>query len=187
VAANHSAGDPLPAFEDYRAHGFFTDDHGDHFQLSESVTVPGSNESTAAELSNDQLMLNSRNQKGNIRARIVSISGDGGRSWDSSYVDQQLPDPVCEGSLLNIGWKRGKAVLAFCNPASRERRDSLTLRISWNEGLSWKTSIVIKDVGERGDRQAYCDLEGLTRKRLGVLYERGGYWEIIFRRVSIRR
>jgi len=187
VAANHSAGDPQCGFEDYRAHGFFSDDHGDHFQLSESLSIPGSNESTAAELSNDRLMLNSRNQKGDIRARIVSISGDGGARWDSSYYDNQLPDPVCEGSLLNIGWKKGKAILAFCNPASRERRDSLTLRISWDEGLSWRNAVVMPPAGDRGDRQAYSDLVRIKKNRIGIIYEQNGYREIVFKYIDISK
>lgn len=187
VAANHSAGDPQRGFEDYRAHGFFSDDHGDHFQLSESLSIPGSNESTAAELSNDRLMLNSRNQKGDIRARIVSISGDGGARWDSSYYDNQLPDPVCEGSLLNIGWKKGKAILAFCNPASRERRDSLTLRISWDEGLSWRNAVVMPPAEDRGDRQAYSDLVRIKKNRIGIIYEQNGYREIVFKYIDISK
>lgn len=187
VAANHSYGDPQPGFEDYRAHGFFSDDHGDSFQLSESVAIPGSNESTAAELSNDRLMLNSRNQKGDVRARIVSVSGDGGVKWDSSYFDNQLPDPVCQGSLLNIGWKRGKAVLAFCNPASRQRRDSLTLRISWDEGHTWNRTILIDPIVGSDDRQAYSDLVRINRKRIGILYESNGYRQIVFKQLFFRK
>ncbi len=123
VAANHSANDPKKQSEDYDAHGFYTDDHGKTFQLGASLNIPGSNESTAAELSNGKLMMNSRNQKGDIRARIVSISSDGGASWDSSYFDKNLPDPICQGSILTIGKKKGKYILAFCNAADdKEKR-----------------------------------------------------------------
>src|SRR6185312_4312428 len=124
VAANHSSGDPQPELRDYQAHGYFTDDHGATFHLSEAVPFEGSNESTAAELSNNGLMMNSRNQVGNFR--IVSLSKDGGEKWDTTFVDTNLPDPICEGSLLNIGTKNGKSVLAFCNNESKKNRDSLT-------------------------------------------------------------
>src|SRR5690606_16375510 len=113
VAANHSAGDPKPAAKDYQAHGFFTDDHGDSFQLGETVSYLGSNESSAAELSGGRLMMNSRNQHGNERARIISISSDGGASWDTTYVDHKLPDPVNQGSILCLGSRKGKTILAF--------------------------------------------------------------------------
>ncbi len=186
VAANHSSGDPRGRFEDYQSHGFFTDDHGDHFKLSESVALPGSNESTAAELSRGRLMLNSRNQRGDIRARIVSISRNGGIHWDTTYFDQNLPDPVCQGSILNLGWKNGKAILAFCNAASATTRDSLTLRISRNEGKTWSRSIQVEASKGTGDHQAYSDIVQLSRKRVGVLYERSNYSEIVFKLISWR-
>ena len=184
VAANHSAGDPKPGFEDYQAHGFYTDDHGSSFQLSESVSYLGSNESTAAELSCNRLMLNSRNQKGDVRARLVSISSDGGVHWDTTYFDRSLPDPVCEGSLLNIGWKKGKAWLAFCNPASHVKRDSLTIRFSRDEGRTWCRSIAIEAPGGPGDHHSYCDLVWMGQDIMGVLYERHQYQEIVFKEIE---
>ena len=184
IAANHSSGNPRGRFEDYQAHGYYTDDHGKTFQLSASVSLPGSNESSAAELSNGKMMLNSRNQKGDTRARIVSISNDGGISWDTTYFDRQLPDPVCQGSLLNIGWKKGKAILAFCNAASQTKRDSLLLRISYDEGKSWKRSFRVDENALGKDKQAYSDLVWIDRKRVGILYERIDYQEIVFKSVG---
>ena len=68
VAANHSEGNPSGHFEDYFSHTFYTDDHGKTFKLGQTVKFPGSNEATAAELSGDGLMLNARNQKGDIQS-----------------------------------------------------------------------------------------------------------------------
>ena len=192
IAANHSAGAPQASFKEYRAHGFYSDDHGKTFTLSESVSIPGSNESTAAELSGDRLLLNSRNQSGDRRLRIVSVSSNGGQRWDSSYVDSRLIDPVCQGSLLNIGWQRGHAVLAFSNPASHSRRDSLMLRISKDEGKTWPTALLIDHQPEirsgdtRKDYTAYNDLVMLTKNQIGILYERDNYREIVFKKVLLR-
>jgi len=55
VAANHSKGDPQENFSEYQAHGFFTDDHGKTFGISESVDIQGSNESIATQLPDDHL------------------------------------------------------------------------------------------------------------------------------------
>jgi len=173
VAANHSSGDPKPQLRDYKAHGYFTDDHGATFHLSETVPFEGSNESTAAELSNDGLMMNSRNQTGSYR--IVSLSKDGGATWDTTFVDHHLPDPVCEGSLLNIGTKRGKSILAFSNDADTNSRDSLTLRISFNDGKTWKKKYLIE-----AKNTAYSDIVKISRKKIGILYEAEGYREIKF-------
>ena len=133
VAANHSSGDPQPHSTDYEAHGYYTEDHGKTFHLSETINMPGSNESTAAELSHNRLLMNSRNQRGDVHARIVSISSDGGATWDTSYFDRRLLDPVNEGSILTVGQKNGKNIIAFCNAADVKRRDNLTLRISYDD------------------------------------------------------
>ena len=189
VAANHSEGTPKSRFEDYRAHGFFTDDHGKTFTLSASVSRPGGNESIAAELAGGRLLLNSRNQRGDIKERLISLSNNGGASWDTSYFDPVLIDPVCQGSILNIGWKKNKAVLAFSNAATRTKRDSLTVRISVDEGATWKYSLLVdfNSTGTKSDHTAYSDLVLVNKNSLGVLYERSGYKEIFFQPLSIKR
>ncbi len=182
IAANHSEGNPKQKFEDYFAHGFYTDDHGKTFRLSATLNLPGGNEATAASLSNDGLMLNARNQKGDVRARIVAKSLDGGQTWNSISYDKNLPDPVCQGSILNLGQRKGKEVLAFCNAADTSNRNNLTLRISYNEGESWDKSILIDktDGNVKRDFTAYSDIVLLRKNKVAVLYERDGYKQIVF-------
>lgn len=182
IAANHSSGAPLPNFMDYNAHAYYSDDHGKSFKLSETVNVPGSNESTAAEISNNRVMLNARNQSGHIKARLAVIGSNGGANWDTSYFDNQLPDPVCEGSILNIGTKNKKNILAFSNAADTLRRDNLTLRISFDEGKTWPKRIPIDKSPVEGakDFTAYSDLVKMNNNQIGVLYEKEGYAKIEF-------
>jgi sialidase-1 len=188
VAANHSSGPPQKNFEDYNAHGFYTDDHGQTFSLANSVLLPGSNEATAATLSNGRLILNARNQAGTVKLRHISFSNDGGVSWQENYFDSSLVDPVNEGSILEIGHKKGKTILAFSNAADAKKRDNLTLRISYDEGKTWTSNstknkaIVIAKAPEnyKGDYAAYSDLVALDAKRIGVLYEKENYSKIVF-------
>lgn len=180
VAANHSSGGPKNKFEDYNAHGFYTDDHGETFKLSAVVALPGSNESMATELSKSRLMINSRNQKGDIRARIIGISSNGGQTWDTTYFDRNLPDPVCQGSILTIGTKKGKNILAFCNAADGKKRDNLTLRISFDDGKTWKKSFVIYKNPTQDDAAAYSDIVKVSKNEIGVLYEKDNYSQIVF-------
>ena len=182
VAANHSALGPKPKFEDYFAHGFYTDDHGTTFHLSETINLPGGNEATAAEISGNGLLLNARNQKGDVKARIVARSKDGGQTWSSITIDKNLPDPVCEGSILHIGNKKGKYILAFCNAADTSKRNNLTLRISVDEGMTWNKTILVdrSDDVQKKDFTAYSDIVQLNKKKIGVLYERDGYSQIVF-------
>lgn len=127
----------------------------------------------AAELSNNGLMMNSRNQTG--KYRVVSLSSNGGETWDTTYIDYNLPDPVCEGSLLNIGTKNKKSVLAFCNNVSQHNRDSLTLHISFDEGKTWQKKFLIEP-----KNTAYSDIVKLSKNTIGVLYEADDYKEIRF-------
>jgi len=184
VAANHSEGPRGERGSDYRAHTFYTDDHGDSFHIGESISIPGSNESSASEISGGWLMMNIRNQRGDIRQRIVGISQDGGNSWAETYFDPQLPDPVCEGSILTIGQAKGKNILAFSNAADIKRRDQLTLRISYDDGKTWPQSILIaKGTSEdesKHDFAAYSDLVLVNKRTVGILYERKDYSQIVF-------
>jgi sialidase-1 len=185
VSANHSAGEPQTAGGHYLAHGYYSDDHGKTFRIGSSLNLPGSNESMTVELSGNRLMMNSRNQKGDIRARIVSISSDGGSTWDTTYFDRKLIDPVCQGSILLAGKKRGKNIIAFCNAADSVMRNNLTLRISFDEGISWAKNIpVYKNQSELKNRfaySAYSDLVKINKGNIGVLYEKDNYSEIVFK------
>ncbi len=176
IAANHSSGNPKPKGKDYQAHGFYTDDHGKTFHISETVDLEGGNENMAAQLSGNGLMLNLRNQQGHIKARYIALSNNGGETWYKQYFDTNLPDPVCQGSLLNIG----KKTLAFCNNADTVKRNNLTLRISTNDGKTWGKSFLIYSNDKENDASAYSDIVKLNENTIGVLYEKDGYSKIVF-------
>ncbi len=182
VPANHSEGDPQENFREYRAHGFYTDDHGKSYQLSESLTFPGSNEATAAPLSENRLLMSVRNQEGTVRQRILAFSSDGGATWEEEYFESELPDPVCQGSLLAIGAENGKTLLAHANATDPQDRNHLTVKISWDEGKTWPQSIPIDYTSDskKSSWTAYSDLVLLDPDTLGILYERDNYQEIVF-------
>jgi sialidase-1 len=186
VAANHSVGPPKDNFEEYQAHGFFTDDHGESFHLSASISFAGSNESIAAELTDDRMIMSIRNQKGDIRSRILAFSSDGGNTWDEAYFEKSLPDPVCQGSILSLGKKDGKMVLAHSNASDPNHRNNLTIKISLDEGRSWTKSIPVDrtDDPTKSSWTAYSDLATINKSTLGILYERDNYSEIVFKKIE---
>jgi sialidase-1 len=168
---------------DYQAHGYYTDDHGATFKLSETVSFLGSNEAMAAQLSGDAMVMNIRNQQGNVRQRIIAISNNGGQSWDRTYFDANLPDPVCQGSTLSYVDKKGDRILLVCNAADVKKRDNLTLRVSKDDGKSWIQNIVIakSPAGYKGNSYAaYSDLVQLKKNNIGVLFEKDEYKTIVF-------
>lgn len=186
VAANHSQGPPQKAGKDYFAHGFYTDDHGKTFSLSATIPFEGGNESMAAQVAANELYMNTRNQQGNVRNRIVSYSANGGQNWDTTFYDTNLPDPVNQGSTLS--WLHKKQfILAVCNAADTKNRDNLTLRLSKDKGKSWYfTRVIAQSSGEyKGSYAAYSDLVLLDKKKLGVLYEKDNYQQIVFTTANI--
>ena len=188
VAANHFAGPQQKIRGYYAAHCYYSDDHGKTFKLGATVDLPGSNESMAVELSNSRLMLNSRHQhgSGDKRARVVTISNDGGATWEKPHFDERLIDPECQGSILGLGMREGRMVVAFCNPADTSRRDNLTLRISLDEGGTWTRNFPLAKAPDELQPRfaAYSDLVRLGPSTIGVLYEREDYSQIMFTPVT---
>jgi sialidase-1 len=168
IPGNFTAGAPQTGYADGRAYAFYSDDHGATYKIGNDTGYPSANESTAAELSTSLVMINSRDQSGKSRRRIVSVSSDGGANFSAGSADNALIDPVCEGSLLNITWN-SKKYLLHSNPASTTSRDHLTVRASKDDGQSWPFSLLITSGGS-----AYSDLTQVDASNLGIIYENGG-------------
>jgi len=108
------------------------------------------------------------------RYRLISFSKSGGEMWDSSFVCTDLPDPVCQGSILNIKFK-GKQMLFFSNPSSQTKRENLTIKASDDDGISWKWSFSI----DKGPA-SYSDLVYPGKKDIGILYEKNSINAIVY-------
>jgi len=77
----------------------------------------------------------------------------------------------------------GKKVLAFSNPANKEKRVNMTVRLSFDNGRSWKYSKVLHE-----GPSAYSSLVVLSNGNLACLYEGGikdPYEGIVFREISL--
>ncbi|MCX6215763.1 sialidase family protein [Spirosoma sp.] len=177
VAANHSEGPPQQQFRDYRAHGFYSDDHGETWKLSATIPYPGGNESTAAETPGGGLLLNARNQSGDVKNRLLAFSPNAGESWEPVVIATDLPDPVCQGSMLNYQPRRGSNVLLFSNPNSQTSRTNLTVRVSRDGGKTWSSGKSIY-----AGSSAYSDLVVQQDNTIGALYEKDNYTKITYAR-----
>lgn len=181
VAANHSAGPkPQNSYDNYRAHGFYSDDHGKTWTLTPDIPVPGGNESTAAELSDGSLLQNIRHQNKQGKYRILARSTSGGQTWDTSYISHELPEPVCEGSMISVVYRK-KYYLLFSNPKNQTARKDMTITVSHDDGATWKQDMLV-DAGNA----AYSDLVQLKNGDIGILYERGNGGGIVYRKYKMK-
>ena len=149
--------------EDWGSHVIYSDDHGATWKLGGTV-LPQTNESQAVELSDGTLLLNMRNYSGN-HLRAVTTSSDSGMIWSDIRYDETLIEPVCQASIIRYP---GKNIILFSNPASKDNRIKMTVRLSDDDCKTWKTAKLIFE-----GPSAYSCLTVLPDSNIGCLYERG--------------
>lgn len=179
VPINISIGAPVNGKIPYRASAFYSDDHGQSFQLADILKSKGSNECTAVQLSNGEVILNARDQTEGTGKRYMARSTDDGKSWYSEEIDSYLTDPVCQGSFEIIRGKKKDMVL-LSQVFHANKRQNLSLHLSTDGAGTWEKTITI-DEGS----SAYSDLVVLSGKEVGVLYEKDDYRRIVFQNVRL--
>ena len=166
IPANHSTGEPQDGFNEYRAYGFYSDDHGKTWSVSPDIDVPSSNEAIGTELPNGDLMLNIREQNGKTKQRLVALSSDGGASWKETYFDPSLITPVCQSSIL-LFEQKNQSLLIYSGPNSPDKREKMTLKFSLDGGKSW-----VKEKEVYAGGAAYSDLVQVDEEQVGLFYEK---------------
>ncbi|MEX2114450.1 MAG: sialidase family protein [Pirellulales bacterium] len=172
------------------SHVFYSDDHGQTWQLGGTVDRH-TDECQVVELADGDLSINMRNYWGRADAgnrperggmRATSRSSDGGETWSPLEFDVALIEPICQASLIAVDHpQRSDArVLLFSNPATKKTRSNMTVRASFDEGRTWPASQQI-DPGTA----AYSSLAQLPDGRIGILYERDNYGQIVFTTVPL--
>ena len=165
----------------YGAHALLSDDGGATWRMSLPIT-PGCNESQVVELVDGALMMNMRSyQPRGLRSIATSI--DGGETWTEARQHDQLPEPTCQGSFLRYTTVEdgGGNRLLFSNPPNPlDRRDHLTVKLSYDEGRTWPVSRLICE-GPSG----YSCLTILPDKSIGLLYDKDKSKTLTFARFTL--
>jgi sialidase-1 len=165
IPANHAEGRTGV----HRSHLIFSDDGGRSWTLGASADA-GTNESQVVELADGRLLLNMRNHPPKPENfRMVARSDDGGRTLSTAVPDRALVEPPAQASLIRYTSEKaeGRNRLLFANPASTAR-ERMTVRVSYDEGVTWPVSRVIHD-----GPAAYSSLAVLPDRSIGLLFERG--------------
>ena len=158
-----------------------SDDHGKTWRISDGLAGPGLNESQVVELADGSLMLNMRStaKKG---CRTAAVTKDGGKTWSDPVDVPELPSPRCHGSFIRYTSAREQDEnrLLFSNPADRDQRIKMTVRLSYDEGKSWP---VAKEL-YAGSSQ-YSDLAVLPDSTILCLFERDQLRKLTLWRFSL--
>lgn len=159
------------ATKKYYSHVIYSDDNGATWRLGGRTPADKVNECEVVELADGRLLLNMRNYDRARRARAVSTSADGGLTWSALTHDETLIEPICQASVRRHsaaagGGKRNRVL--FSNPASAEKRERLTVRLSYDECKTWGVAKVLHP-----GPSAYSCLSVLRDNTIGCLYERG--------------
>jgi sialidase-1 len=156
-----------------RSHVIYSDDRGATWKLGGAAGF-GTNECAVVERTDGSLLLNSRSYRGKA-CRAISVSTDGGATWQPTQDEPALVESVCQASMIRGA---GDALL-FCNPATPRGRHHLTVRLSLDDGKTWPHSRLLCE-----GSSAYSSLALLPSGEIGVLYERDDYKTLTLARFS---
>jgi sialidase-1 len=175
---------------DSQNYAFWSDDLGLTWQIGGVIPRLGLNEAIAAELDDGAaggVIFNTRSYTdqrpdGRRAVTVGHFEGKAGIRFEPTVLDEALICPAVQASLLRLSFAGGggRGRLLFSNPAHPRARVNLTVRLSYDEGLTWPVSKVI-DPGPA----AYSDLVSLGGGQIGVVYERGNQGGVYLARLSL--
>ncbi|MEM7383806.1 MAG: sialidase family protein [Verrucomicrobiota bacterium] len=130
------------------SNSLYSDDGGKTWTPSEPFPLLGSSEPSLVELADGSLFYLARThcRPGN---KWVGRSGDGGQTWQDAREDDELfdgpPDDYgCKGALLRLPQEDGD-VLVFSSPGRRDKRNDITVTLSYDGGATWPVSRMVKE------------------------------------------
>lgn len=150
------------------AYVFYSTDHGDTWQKSKCASSLAG-ENVIAELRDSAILMNMRNYSGK-GVRTCTYSHNLGETWSNVEYQTALPDPVCNAGITRMtnNLYDIDTPLLFTNAANSRSRKNLVLRLSDDDGKTWRSSLTIDD-----GSCAYSDVVFLNDGTIGVFYEKG--------------
>ncbi len=162
----------------------YSRDHG----LTWTVCNPafsGGNETLAVQLGDGAVMLNMRNDKPDPY-RAVYVTWDLGITWIPHETNRKaLVEPNCNASLFRFDYEEegeSKHILLFANPNSTEGRHHHTIKVSFDNGMTWPEDYQI--LLDEGRGRGYPGITRVDDRHVGIVYE-GSRSDLIFERLSL--
>ena len=165
-------------------------DKGENWTVGEPAYY-NTNECQVVELSGHSLMLNMRErsnrgrQEGNGRA--IAVTADLGKTWTEHPTSRRaLIEPACQASLLRHDYIEDgeeRHVLLFANPNSKERRNNITIKVSFDDGQTWPEEYWM--LLDEGRGAGYSCMTSIDEHTIGIFYE-GSQADIQFQAIPLK-
>lgn len=169
----------------------YSRDKGKTWKTSPKAYNASTTENMAVELSDGSVMLNMRANKnrtdpGETNGRAIAVTRNLGETWQVHPTSfRALPEPTCMASIHRHDYTAGgrrKSLLVFANPASRTARDHITVKVSFDDGMTWpeKNHLLLDELKGRG----YSCLTSVDEKTVGIIYE-SSQADMVFQKIPL--
>ena len=162
----------------------YSRDHGATWTVS-TPAFSGGNETLAVQLGDGSLMLNMRNDKPDPY-RAVYVTWDLGHSWTPHATNRKaLVEPNCNASLFRFDYQdegESKHILLFANPNAADGRHHHTIKVSFDDGMTWPEDYQI--LLDEGLGRGYPGITRVDDRHIGIVYE-GSQSDLVFERLSL--
>ena len=129
------------------------------------------------QLNDGTIMLNMRDNRNRGKkepnGRRICVTSDLGENWIEHPTSRKaLVEPTCMASLHKHKYTvngEEKTILLFANPNDYKTRDKLTLKVSFDDGLTWPEEhwILFDEYRSSG----YSSITSVDKDTIGILYE----------------
>jgi sialidase-1 len=169
----------------------YSKDGGNTWHTSNRAARESTTENMAVELSDGAIMLNMRCSKnktdtGDTNGRVIAITRNLGADWTEHPTSRgALHEPVCMASIIRHDYLvkgQQKSILLFANPDSKTLRHHMTVKVSYDEGLTWPDNkkILLDEWKSRG----YSCLTSIDADTIGIVYE-SSQSDLVFQKVKL--
>lgn len=154
----------------------YSKDHGKTWTTS-NPAYNDVTECNAAQLGDGSIMLNMRDNRNRgskeVNGRRICTTMDLGETWTEHPTSRKaLVEPTCMGSLHRHDYTvngEKKSILLFANPNDYKTRDKLTLKVSFDDGMTWPEEYWI--LFDQYRSAGYSSITSIDENSIGILYE----------------
>ena len=168
----------------------YSTDHGKTW-IASNPAYGNVTECNAVQLQSGDIMLNMRDNRNrghiNPNGRRICTTPDLGTTWKEHPTSRNaLIEPTCMASLHRHNYTdtsgKRSSILLFANPPHHKKRKDLTLKASFDDGMTWPEAYHIMFDESKGF--GYSSITSVDNNSIGILYE-SGLTDIVFIKIDL--